>query len=148
MKKTKLTKILSLLLCALMLAAALLVTSGCDKKETGGESFISSTASTEVIELGEGEKQFSFTATFVDGSTKAYKISTNKNTVGEALLELKLIAGEDSTYGLYVKTVCDITLDYDKDKKYWAFYENGAYAAKGVDQTEIADGAIYEFRAE
>lgn len=147
MKMTNLKKALSLLLCALMLAAALLVTSGCDKKEMGGESLVSTTAKAEITELGEGEKQFGFTATFVDGSTKAYKISTNKKTVGEALIELNLIDGEDGAYGLYVKSVCGVTLDYDKDKKYWAFYENGGYASKGVELTDIESGVIYEFRA-
>ena len=149
MKMTNLKKALSLLLCALMLAAALLVISGCDKKEVGGDSLVTSSATqVEATELGDGDKQFDFTVKFVDGSSKAYKIRTDKETVGEALLDLGLIDGEDGAYGLYVKTVCDVTLDYDKDKKYWAFYENGEYASKGVDQTEITDGVIYEFRAE
>ena len=68
--------------------------------------------------------------------------------MGEALLELKLIAGDESTYGLYVKTVDGETLDYEKDGKYWAFYIDGAYAASGVDSTKITSGATYSFKAE
>ena len=59
-----------------------------------------------------------------------------------------LIVGEDGPYGLYIKTVNGITLDYDKDGKYWAFYENGKYAAKGASETEIVSGTTYSFKAE
>ena len=69
-------------------------------------------------------------------------------TVGAALLSLGLIAGEDSEYGLYVKTVNGVTVDYDQDGKYWAFYVDGEYAATGVDSTDITAGATYTFKAE
>ena len=69
-------------------------------------------------------------------------------TVGAALLSLGLIAGEDSDYGLYVKTVNGVTVDYDADGKYWAFYVDGEYAATGVDSTDITAGATYTFKAE
>jgi hypothetical protein len=68
--------------------------------------------------------------------------------VGNALLKLELIAGEEAQYGLYVKTVNGITYDYDADGKYWAFYENGVYATAGVDTTPVTAGATYEFKAE
>ena len=68
--------------------------------------------------------------------------------LGAALLSLGLIAGEDSEYGLYVKTVNDVTVDYDQDGKYWAFYVDGEYAATGVDSTDITAGATYTFKAE
>ena len=63
-------------------------------------------------------------------------------------MELGLISGEESQYGLYVKTVNGITLDYDKDGKYWAFYIGGEYAVTGVDTTEITAGSTYTFKAE
>ena len=69
-------------------------------------------------------------------------------TVGAALLSLGLIAGEDSEYGLYVKTVNGETADYDVDGTYWAFYVNGEYAMTGVDATTLEAGAIYAFRVE
>ena len=67
---------------------------------------------------------------------------------GKALLDQGVIAGEDSSYGLYVKTVNGTTLDYDTDGMYWAFYINGEYAQPGVDATGVEDGAVYAFRAE
>ena len=86
--------------------------------------------------------------TDASGKETDFTINTDKKTVGEALLEKNLIAGDDSEYGLYVKTVNGVTLDYDKDGMYWAFYENGQYASKGVDSTEVTAGAEYAFKAE
>ena len=68
--------------------------------------------------------------------------------MGDALTELGLIDGEDSEYGLYVKTVDGITVDYDTDGKYWAFYVDGEYAQSGVDSTEVTAGSEYSFRVE
>lgn len=99
----------------------------------------------EPVELGEGDKLFYFNVSFSDGETASYAIHTDAETVGEALLALELIAGDESQYGLYVKTVGEETLDYETDGKYWAFYENGEYAMTGVDSTVITEGATYSF---
>lgn len=101
----------------------------------------------KVVMLGEGEKQFNFEVSFSDGAMKRYEIHTNAATVGEALVSLGLIAGDQSEYGLYVKTIGDETLDFDTDGMYWAFYENGDYATTGVDATSITEGATYSFVA-
>ena len=61
---------------------------------------------------------------------------------------INLIAGEQGDYGLYVKTVNGITVDFDKDGKYWAFYVGGEYAMSGVDSTEITAGSTYAFKVE
>lgn len=73
-----------------------------------------------------------------------FTIKTDKDTVGAALIEHGLIAGDESQYGLYVKSVNGMTADYDVDKSYWAFYINGEYAMTGVDSTEIDEGATYQ----
>ena len=69
-------------------------------------------------------------------------------SVGAALQELELIDGEEGQYGLYVTTVNGITVDYDKDGMYWAFYVNDEYAQTGVDATEIKEGDSYALKAE
>ena len=56
----------------------------------------------------------------VDGNETNFVVNTDKETVGDALLEQNLIEGDDSEYGLYVKTVNGITVDYDTDHTYWA----------------------------
>lgn len=102
----------------------------------------------EVTELGEGETQFTFEVTDADGNTTTFLINTDETTVGDALLAVNLIAGEDSEYGLYVKTVSGITVDYDTDGKYWAFYIDGEYAMTGVDSTDVTAGSTYAFKVE
>ena len=59
-----------------------------------------------------------------------------------------MIEGDESEYGLYVKTVNGITADYDADGVYWAFYINDEYAQTGVDSTPITEGDRYAFRIE
>lgn len=98
--------------------------------------------------LGEGEKMFYFSVFDSDGNERKAQIYTDCETVGDALIELDLIAGESSEYGLYVKSVDGITLDYAEDGKYWAFYVDQDYAMTGVDSTEIEYGMFYSFRAE
>ena len=81
-------------------------------------------------------------------ANKNFEIHTDKEIVGEALLDLELIAGDDGEFGLYVKTVNGITADYDVNKTYWAFYINGEYGMTGVDATDIEAGATYTFKVE
>lgn len=98
---------------------------------------------TKDTELGEGSKTFMFKVD-AEGYTITFTIHTDAETVGEALLALGLIAGEDSQYGLYVKTVNGMLADWDIDQTYWAFYENGEYA-NGVDATNVTEGSTYSF---
>ena len=154
MQKTVITKLLSLLLTLVLIAAMALLVTGCDSKGGDASSVLSEQTSSITSDkgdenlLGEGKTTFNFKVVDLEGKTTSYQIKTDKTIVGEALLELKLIAGEEGAYGLYVKTVNGVTVDYDKDGKYWAFYEGDNYAAKGVDLTTITEGATYSFKAE
>ncbi len=105
-------------------------------------------AAADAESLGDGAVQFTFTVVDADGNETNFDIHTDAETVGTALLEQNLIAGDDSEYGLYVKTVNGITADYDTDGTYWAFYVNGEYAMTGVDSTPVEDGAAYAFKVE
>lgn len=93
---------------------------------------------------GEGETLFYFTARDLDGTVTKFEIHTNATTVGAALVELELIAGNDSDWGLYVTTVNGIAADWDTEKTYWAFYIDGTYAQTGVDATPVEAGVTYE----
>lgn len=162
MKMTNAKKSLSFILCIVLIAVMALFTTGCnDNTKTPDEtpSELSSQtqeavvtdeadSQTEAVNVGKGETSFIFTVTHVDGTQKVYNVSTDKTTVGEALIDNNIIAGDNGAYGLYVKTVDGETLDYDTDGKYWAFYIDGAYASTGVDITQITSGASYEFKAE
>lgn len=147
MKNYSLQKVLSFLLCIVLIAAMALGTIGCSDTTANDTTATVGTMENGKV-YGEGSTEFSFTVVDTEGKEVQATIRTDKTTVGEALLDLGLIAGEDGEYGLYVKTVNGTTLDYDKDGKYWAFYIDGEYAMTGVDSTEITAGSVYSFKAE
>ena len=92
--------------------------------------------------FGEGETTFTVIVK-ADGQSVTFTIKTDKKTVGEALMEHDLLAGEEGAYGLYVKKVNGITADYDKDQTYWALYIDGESAMSGVDTTDVSEGTVY-----
>lgn len=148
-------KLLSFLFCMTLIVAMALFTTGCNDSTDnstpsgkGTEANIEADVQTESNQLGEGSTKFMFTVMDKDGNETRFEIHTDKETVGEALEELELIAGEEGDYGLYVKTVNGITADYDKDGVYWAFYVNGEYAQTSVDSTAITEGDTYSFKVE
>ena len=81
----------------------------------------------------------------VEDQSVTFTIKTDKETLGDALLEHELISGDEGAYGLYVKEVNGIRADYDKDGAYWALYKDGEMSMTGVDSTNISDGEHYEF---
>ena len=103
---------------------------------------------TDGATLGEGAHSFTLEITDAEGKTITATINTDEETVGAALLKLNIIQGENSDYGLYVKTVNGITADYDKDQTYWSFYIDGEYAQTGVDMTAVNDGSTYKLAIE
>ena len=94
-------------------------------------------------EIGEGAKTVQVEVKAGDKSI-TFTVHTDKETLGDALLEHNLIAGEEGAYGLYVKVVNGITADYDVDQSYWGFSKGGEYMMTGVDGTPFADGEVYE----
>ena len=150
MKKRNETKTISFCL-SLVLIVAMALMSGCkDQTETSASAAEKQTVKgteQEVQKVGEGATEFAFTV--VDGENETmFTVCTNREFVGEALLDAGLIQGEQGDYGLYVKTVNGVTYDYDTDGKYWAFYVNDTYAVSGVDTTKIVSGEAYSMRAE
>ena len=150
--KFKNKKVTSLLLCMMLIVAMAFSTVGCsnDKQDGSNQSStdVKTNAETEtqVTVLGEGNTKILFTVVDKDGNETNFEIHTDKETVGDALLEVDLIEGEPGDYGLYVKTVNGITADYDTDGTYWGFFVNGEYATSGVDTTPIKEGEIYSFK--
>lgn len=148
-------KSLSFILCMVLIVVMALFTTGCNGKAENTDGVSASVSSGEEVNaqadgnvLGEGKVVFPFTVVDKDGRETKFEIHTDKSTVGDALAELGLIAGDESEYGLYVKTVNGLTVDYDTDGHYWAFYVNGEYAQSGVDSTEIKEGESYSFKVE
>jgi len=150
-RKSNKTLLSLVLITMLIVAMAFSMTACSDGKENlegDTEVSVQNDVQMDVTVMGEGTTVFNFVVVDKDGNEKAFEIRTEKNTVGDALLELGLIAGDVEAYGLYVKTVDGITVDYDTDGKYWAFYINGEYGMAGVDATPITEGEEYSFRVE
>ena len=99
------------------------------------------------MEFGEGAKTV-VVEVLAEGQMITFTVKTDKDTVGAALLEHGLIAGEDSQYGLYIKTVNGMVADFDVNQRYWAFYIDGQYAMSGADTTTITEGVKYRFAYE
>ena len=161
MKNRIFLRLLSVVVCLVLIAAMGLAFTSCSDKETPENASSNTTTAsgmsasgpadgygTAPQDIGKGSTSFIFRVTDAQGYDTLYRVYTDKKKVGEALIDCGLIAGEDSQYGLYVKTVNGITVDFEKDKAYWSFYINNEYAMTGVDQTDIVAHAEYCFKVE
>lgn len=164
---TNMKRMLSVILCIVLIAAVALFTIGCSNKtetenpmtdvankdtdeqtdeKTTEENSETNQPSDTANTVGEGAKQFDFIVVDKDGNETKFVVKTDKKTVGEALLDAKLIEGEDGQYGLYVKKVNGIVADYDVDQTYWGFFIDDEMAMTGVDSTNIEEGKVYSFK--
>lgn len=121
---------LSLLLALLLTLSAVCVASmsSCGKKDTGTQT----------------QKTITVKVTDNEGKETSFTIKTDAEFLRGALEQEKLIEGEESQYGLYVKVVNGVTADYNTDGAYWGFYKGGEYLMTGVDETPIKDGDTFE----
>ncbi len=93
---------------------------------------------------GADTKSITVTVTHGDGSSKDFTVSTGKETLGEALEAEGLIAGEVSTYGLFVQTVDGETANADNEE-WWCLTKGGENVNAGADSVPVEDGAAYEW---
>ena len=93
-------------------------------------------------EFGNGAKTLTVKVE-IENQAVTFTVHTDKETVGEALLEQNLITENEGAYGLYIKEVNGITADFDIDQSYWAFYIGDEYAMTGVSSTKIEEGTVY-----
>lgn len=92
----------------------------------------------------EGEKTITVFVDHLVGEDRTLKISTDAEFLREALeQEQGLIAGDESEFGLFVKTVDGETAD-DAEQQWWCFTKGGENVDTGVDSTVIADGDKFE----
>lgn len=142
------------LFCSIVCICAVLCSCSGGKDDTttaspSPETSVSAAVSQQArSKIGSGKFTFVFEVVDANGSTTAFDIATDKNTVGEALSSIGMISGEQGDFGLYVKTVNGITADYDTDGTYWSFLVNGEAAPQGVDTTYVKNGSTYTFKVE
>ncbi len=98
---------------------------------------------TKDTELGNGSKTV-YVEVNANEKSVTFTINTDKETLGDALIEHKLISGEKGPYGLYVKFVNGIEADYDKTSSFWALTKNGESLVTGVDGEKVKNKSHYE----
>lgn len=80
---------------------------------------------------------------YADETSDTFSIATNEEFLRGALEQEDLVQGEESEYGLYIKTVNKVTAD-DSKQEWWCVTKGGETVNTGVDSTPIADGDHYE----
>ncbi len=134
-------KFLSLTVILIILSALCLTS--CTSEVTKESSLWDNAVYKEDTTLGNGSKTVQVEVKAEDKSV-TFTIKTDKEILGDALLEHKLVSGEEGAYGLYIKSVNGIEADYSKTESYWGFTKDGESMPHGVDGEEIKDGAHYE----
>ena len=111
--------------------------------EESGEGLWAGAKYTEDTEVGEGKIAIKVKVTAGDKAV-TITVRTNNEHLGGALVENDLVTGDESEYGLFIKSVNGILADYDKDQAWWAISKDGEMLMTGADSTPIADGESYE----
>lgn len=93
--------------------------------------------------FGNGAKSIQVTVKAGDYSV-TFTVKTDKENLADAMLEHKLVEGEDGAYGLYIKKVNGILADYDVDQSYWSFEIGGVAQMNGVSDFKIKGGESVE----
>ena len=127
MKKKKLEPILGVVaFCVLAVVMVVVWQSSRPEAEAGGKSII-------------------VTVTHKNGSEKEFTYQTDKEYLGELLVEEGLISGSDGPYGVFVDTVDGETAIFEEDGGWWQLFCNGASAQAGADAVVIEDGGSYHW---
>jgi len=112
-------------------------------RDFDGKELWENAAYTQDTALGDGERYFNLVVTAGEKSV-TFGILTDRNTVGDALKDVKLIDGEEGPYGIYIKKVNGILADYDIDKSYWTFSKDGVSLSTGADDTAFENNDTFE----
>jgi len=96
------------------------------------------------VKANEGYKNIVVQVEHLVGDKTEFKFKTKAEYLREALENMGLVQGSESTYGLWVETVDGETADESKEQ-WWGYTVNGEFAQYGVDDQVITDGDIYVF---
>lgn len=138
--KTALHSVLSVVIvltCVLGLAAC-----GNEVQKTG---LWENALYTKDTTLGSGKKTVTVEVEAEEDKI-TFTVKTDAETLGDALLENKLVEGDEGQYGLFVTSVNGIKADYSADGSYWAFYIGDEYATTGIDGEKLGDGSDTVYR--
>ena len=90
-----------------------------------------------------GAKAVTATVVHKDGTSAMVEMHTDAEFLRQALEEKQLISGDETEFGLWVKTVDGETAN-DANQEWWCFTKGGEMLMTGVDATPIEDGDAFE----
>ncbi len=90
-----------------------------------------------------GEKTISVQVVMAEEDVRDFTVQTQREFLGDALLDETLIEGEGGEYGLFVTAVDGVTAD-EANQEWWCLTKGGETVNTGFDQTPIADGDQFE----
>lgn len=145
MKQTNLLKALIVaLLCTLLFFSLC----GCGGKVTDNGSSAPASVWDNALyskdtTLGEGDKTITVEVV-IDNNKLTFTLKTDGDTLGDALIDTKLVTGEQGEYGLFITHVNGVRADYNLDGAYWSINQNGKMLMSGADSTKILGGESFE----
>lgn len=90
----------------------------------------------------QGEKSLEVVVVMPD-SSETFSLKTDAEYLRQALEEISLIQGAESSYGFFITTVNGVAAD-DAKREWWRLSKDGEELVTGVDNTPIQDGERYE----
>ncbi|MCI5578577.1 MAG: DUF4430 domain-containing protein [Oscillospiraceae bacterium] len=97
----------------------------------------------EDTEIGEGTNTIKLEVK-IGGKSVTLTVKSDKDNLADILTDNKIVDGDNSEYGLYIKKVNGVLADYDTDKAFWGLYKDGEMTATGASSITIKDGEHYE----
>lgn len=88
-------------------------------------------------------KNFTFEVTHDDGSIKTFEITTDAETLAQALTKEGLISESAQSPGLY-DTIDGEYADWSDNESWWCISKDGESLSVGMQETPVEDGAHYE----
>lgn len=90
----------------------------------------------------QGGKTITIEVVHKDQSKKTFTCKTDEEYLAGALVAESIVEDDPFETGMFF-VVDGETADYERDKSYWAVYEDGEYASLGITELPIQDGGVY-----
>jgi len=96
-------------------------------------------------DIKEGSKTITVEVVNDLGETTTYPHKTDAFFLIQALKEIDglTIEGDESEYGMFIKSINGLRAVYELDNAYWSVYVNGEYATQGVETQPVNDGDTF-----
>ena len=90
----------------------------------------------------QGGKTITIEVVHKDESKKTFTCKTDEEYLAGALVAEGIVEDDPFETGMFF-SVDGETADYERDKSYWAVYQDGEYAQLGITELPVQDGGVY-----